>query len=779
MRLTIAADGFEPKRGSAVICVPAPARGDGSELLSEALLTTVRSVIAHTGRSTAILITGSDARVREMAKELDGDPLGGRALTAARETGDGGTHSVNLALAASHPADVVIVACGVRVTAGWLERLRGAATSDSTVASATPFSVGARAFEIFDDQRGELVDSPPGGGDHRSPPPQRARGAVSAIDAQARMVAESGTHLFPRIATVGPACAYIRRSALELVGALDETRPLESALSEMALGAIAVGMVHVAADDVLVEDCSDVASGAPEGSSPPAHAIENQVQETLIGDERTRLRRAVGVARVALHGLSVTIDARALTDTIGGTQTYMIELILALAREGSAAVRVLVAADLSARAAEAFATLPDVQLLTYEQAIAGVERTDVVHRPQPIFTPDDLTLLKLLGEKVVVGQLDLIAYHNYSYHRDVAQWRAYRRTTRLALGVADQVIFFSEHARRDALAEDLLPAQRTHLVGVGAETLEPTGSPAAAPAGLSSDEPFLLCLGADYAHKNRPFAIELLRALRELGWSGKLVLAGAHVPFGSSLERERELLREAPELAQHVLDLGPVDEPSKQWLLGHTRALVYPTLYEGFGLLPLEAARVGVPCLFAAQASLAELAGELATLVAWDARASAAAVLALLQDGQPRERHLAQLRGLSVPSWGEVAHALVAVYEHAVASPPSEAAVRAWQELDRESYIVTLARQREDLTATAQEYQDAYHALSARTATGLPLIDRGGLLSEAQQRGLMRVAARRGVGGALLAPLGWLGSWGAVEASPDSADVPRPDSPRR
>ena len=43
-------------------------------------------------------------------------------------------------------------------------------------------------------------------------------------------------------------------------------------------------------------------------------------------------------------------------------------------------------------------------------------------------------------------------------------------------------------------------------------------------------------LGTDFLHKNRVFAMRLLASLREHhGWSGRLVLAGTHIPHGSSL----------------------------------------------------------------------------------------------------------------------------------------------------------------------------------------------------------------------------------------------------
>jgi glycosyltransferase involved in cell wall biosynthesis len=557
-----------------------------------------------------------------------------------------------------------------------------------------------------------------------------------------------------------------------LVGGLDETLGLEAALADFALRTIAAGMVHVAADDVLVLDPGPGPSGGRDLAGESAVPLMSRVRETFASDEQGRLHRAIAIGRVALRRLSVTIDGRALVPTVGGTQTYILELIMALARAQQVELRVLVPPDLSGRASDALTSFADVELLSHEQAVDHPRLTDVVHRPQPIFTADDLALLRLVGERVVIGQQDLIAYHNYSYHRDVDSWRAYRRTTRLALGAADQVIFFSEHARGDALGEDLLPERRTHVVGVGAESIEMTSTPGTPPAGVHGDESFLLCLGADYAHKNRPFAIMLLARLRELGWSGRLVLAGAHVPFGSSREHERVLLDGDPELGRLVIDLGPVDEPVKQWLFRHARALAYPTIYEGLGLLPLEAARMDLPCLFAAQASLSELAGSAATLVPWDAEESAAAVLPLLQEGAARESHLEDLRSLPVPSWDAVAGQLFAVYERAVSEPPPEAAPRGWQELDREAYIARLEREVDHHTGVAQEYQDAYHALEGRVGDALPLVDEDGLLSRAQQRGLMRIAGRPRLGAVLLAPFGFVGR---VEAAPgdESSDDAR------
>lgn len=771
---------FDLKRGSSVVCIPVGSE-NGSSGSQERIAATLASVLDHTDPSTQLLIAGPAAQVKRALESLPsgaggrpdvGDRLEGvYALELAPEASE--TDAVNAAIDASCPSDVAVVA-GVEVTSDWLPRLQAAALIDSTVASATPLSLGAGGVDLLEDP--ELL----------SALQTESLGAPRSIPVLAQKVAEHSRRLCPRIATIGPGCAYIRRSAAELLGPLSEALPLEEALLDFAVRAISEGMVHVAADDVLVACPPGRAPAVQDRESPVtapavpgptatapapipreavvqasrASSIAERVRETVADDEHGRLRRALHIASVALRKPSVTIDGRSLTSVVGGTQTYILELITALAQSGGVSLRVLVPYDLSERAQSALGALAGVELVSYEQALQGVSLSDVVHRPQQAFTPSDMTLLRLVGRRIVLGQQDLIAYHNHTYHPDVDRWRAYRRTTRLALAAADQVIFFSEHACRDALAEDLLPVGRTHMVSVGADLAEvaaATDAPQAQPANLSPDSEFLLCIGADYAHKNRPFAIELTGALNELGWTGRLVFAGAHVDHGSSREHERYMVEQRPDLASLVVDLGAVDEPTKRWLYRHARALLYPTLYEGFGLVPLEAARAGLPCLFAPQASLVELAGQAATLVPWDARTSAAAVLPLLADGPERERHLEHLRSLALPSWQDTTRQLVEVYERAIREPPSEAADRAWQELDREEYIVALDQDVQQLKAKAQEYQDAYHSLSARIEGGLPLIDEGGLLSPAEQRGLMRIASRRLLRAPILGPIGFFG----------------------
>ena len=281
------------------------------------------------------------------------------------------------------------------------------------------------------------------------------------------------------------------------------------------------------------------------------------------------------------------------------------------------------------------------------------------------------------------------------YHDAVEHWQRYRRVTQHTLGAADHVVFFSEHARDDALADDLVDAATASVVPIGVDhhVLAADRDAASRPPGLpDGDLPFLLCLGADWPHKNHAFAIALAAALRDdHGWSGRIVLAGPSAAGGGGSDRHHG--------PGAVLRLGAVSEHEKTWLLAHAAAVVYPTLYEGFGLIPFEAAAAGTPCLFAAQTALAELlpAGT-ATLVAWDTRASAHAVASLLHAAEPRDTHVAALRDAATRyRWDDTAQALIGLYERVLLEPPREVRREPRERLALEQRLAEneLERQRE------------------------------------------------------------------------------------
>jgi glycosyltransferase involved in cell wall biosynthesis len=179
--------------------------------------------------------------------------------------------------------------------------------------------------------------------------------------------------------------------------------------------------------------------------------------------------------------------------------------------------------------------------------------------------------------------------------------------TRKAVAIrrADRVICISEATRADLL--DLMP-EAAHKVTVIplASSFKGAGEELSPPR---IDGPFLLYVGDRRGYKN--FS-RLLRAFALAGQS----LAGVRLacfgggPFTAAEANEiREL-----HLGNRVLRTAG-DDGVLEGLYRHAAALVYPSLYEGFGMPPLEAMSFGCPVVCSGTSSLPEVVADAAELV--------------------------------------------------------------------------------------------------------------------------------------------------------------------
>jgi glycosyltransferase involved in cell wall biosynthesis len=698
----------------------------------------------------AIATAGDDDRLKRCLDSVRAHVRAQTPLLTVAATPAG----VNEALARLAPADVVVLSEPCRVTAGWLERLSEAALEDTNTATASALADSETELALYD-ARAE------GPGE---------RGGEDDLAQLADGLAARTLRLRPRLSrAVGP-CVYVRRDAIELVGPLDEELDLRAALEvDFAQRCLLSGLAHVAADDVLVARLAVDArtgAGAPAGPDRLAAQLLEHRPELLkrypylsacppLG-ESSVLEHALRAARGTGPKLWVTLDARALDGAITGTQVHIVELIRALAATGQLRLRLLVREHrIDAQTLELLRSLPDTELLAEASIDERTPPSTVFHRPQQAFAPQDVEIALRLGERIVLSQLDLIAYRNPGYFADADAWAAYRRASRHGMSAAERVVVFSDHTRRELICDALVEDERIRVVAPGldhpatasarrpAALAQPAGEPGSADGDLSG---FLLCLGTDFRHKNRVFALRLLAALRERhGWDGSLVLAGTHIPHGSSRELEQALLQARPSLREAVIELGAISEQEKAWLMDRAAAVVYPSVYEGFGLVPFEAALAGVPCIFAPQSSLAESAPQgAATILPWDPQRSADAAHALLCDPAARQRHVQALatvaRGLT---WGATADAMVALYVEAATAPVRDAATLSRDAVERERRLTAehqVVVQR--LIGERKHAQRMYDELNAEVGFGLSLIGPHGSLPDGLQRALLAISAR-------------------------------------
>jgi GT2 family glycosyltransferase/glycosyltransferase involved in cell wall biosynthesis len=747
---------LDVRRGDVVVCIPVYG---APELLAECLT----SVLASTPTEVQIVIADDaspDPAIGELVRSLA--PTLKHTVHYLRQPQNlGFPQNVNAAFTAAGEADVVVLNSDCVVADGWLDGLRSAAYSDALVATASALTNHGTILSVPERNR-----------------PQRGIPQQWDVAHVAGAVRRQSPRYYPTLPTAIGHCVLIRRQALDLVGGFDPAfSPGYGEEVDFSQRCVLQGLIHVAADDVFVLHHAG-GSFATDGEPHPIQAEHERIIEarypyylraTAAAAEATagRLPRAIASARRAIKGFSVTIDGRCLGPLVTGTQVHTLQLINALDAVDRIGVRVIVPPDLGLYASAELAKRPGIELIAHTDVHPAMHKSDVAHRPYQVNNTNDLLVLSCAAERQVITHQDLIAYRNPGYFAGYPQWERHRRLTREALTFADRVVFFSRHALKDAMSEDLVEADRASVVYIGvdhAAAIAP-GPPAQPPNAESlSGEPFLLCLGTDFRHKNRMFALRLVdELLAEHGWRGKLVLAGPRVSEGSSAGEEAAYLATRPELARAVSTLPAVSEQEKSWLLENCVAVLYPTTYEGFGLMPFEAADHGRPCLFASHTALAELLpGELASLVPWDVRASARRVNDLLSRPDAMQEHVHAIRRVAGQlTWRATAELLINVYFETAASAARESA-RMAQEL------AVVEAERDELQ---RKYTELYQGL---TPEARMLIAPGGPLSPATQRSLIAVVSRPLLRRLLLGPVALLqrlrhGRRGISPAVPDTS----------
>ena len=127
-------------------------------------------------------------------------------------------------------------------------------------------------------------------------------------------------------------------------------------------------------------------------------------------------------------------------------------------------------------------------------------------------------------------------------------------------------------------------------------------------------EPYLLSVNTLEPRKNMAHAISAFARLVQEQAIPDLcfVLVGAH---GWDYEAIFDTIAHTPGLAARVIVTGYVADGDLAALYSGALAFVYPSLYEGFGLPPLEAMQCGVPVITSNTAALPEVVGDAGLLV--------------------------------------------------------------------------------------------------------------------------------------------------------------------
>jgi hypothetical protein len=207
-----------------------------------------------------------------------------------------------------------------------------------------------------------------------------------------------------------------------------------------------------------------------------------------------------------------------------------------------------------------------------------------------------------------------------------------------------------------------------------------------------------------------------------------------------------EYLALNPGLSEHVVDLAAVEEGHKRWLLAHAAAMLYPSVHEGFGLVPFEAAEAGLLCAFASQTAVGELLPEsLALIEQWNPRLTAERIVPYLRSPELAEQHVAGVRAAAARlTWHKTARALADVYEVAAGARSRESRRLADQILDVERKRREDQAELEAEQARFAELERGYRTLREsfdETAEGL--LGPNGVIPPDLRRPLLAIGTRR------------------------------------
>ncbi len=181
---------------------------------------------------------------------------------------------------------------------------------------------------------------------------------------------------------------------------------------------------------------------------------------------------------------------------------------------------------------------------------------------------------------------------------------------------ADAIITISEFSKKEIMKHLNYPEERIHMVGVGVdhEFYSPKRDKNILKRfNISENHKIILYVGSETPRMNLDFLLESLKILKKDYPNFKLIKLGDPQSFGARKHFLRSIKEN--ELENNVIFTGYVAEDELPKWYNAADLLVYPCLYAGFGLPPLEAMACGTPVITSNTSSLPEVVGDAGIMV--------------------------------------------------------------------------------------------------------------------------------------------------------------------
>jgi glycosyltransferase involved in cell wall biosynthesis len=383
--------------------------------------------------------------------------------------------------------------------------------------------------------------------------------------------------------------------------------------------------------------------------------------------------------------MNVGFDAMLLRTCRSGVELSILRLIQALAEHGRHTYRVYLPAKSEAGRAGGPSTTAYPRLhcrpvrgaacsrparLAWEQLVLprrlARDGCAILHAPG--------YLAPLRGSiPVVLTVYDVMALTHPEWCRPLNRWN-YRLLLPRSLARAAAIIVPSAFTAAEIVRIAPATAGKLHVVPLAAATV---ASRRADPATLAAarrrwklPEHFVLFVGREEPKKNIAGLIEVFQTLkRTRNLPHELVLVGPPGPSSRSIMRNIR----ARGLDNLVHRRGFVPHEALPAFYACADAVACLSLYEGFGLPPLEAMAQGTPVVYAAAGALPEVIGQAGLAIRpGDIEAAAQALATALTDTARRSELIARGHArATVVTWADIARQTEAVYDAVLTGVPT------------------------------------------------------------------------------------------------------------
>jgi glycosyltransferase involved in cell wall biosynthesis len=379
--------------------------------------------------------------------------------------------------------------------------------------------------------------------------------------------------------------------------------------------------------------------------------------------------------------MKIILDFRKYDGVIGGVERGVLEIVRYVAQQGHEIV-ILPKESRLQEVKGRFEGIPNLKFVPLPvrshvmslknmyvdsvviQRIAEEEEADVIHFPYNWSFPLRKT------KPCILTIHDVIPLNYREAMPFFTNYFLYRPGIRLAGRLNDRIATVSKFSKRDISEKVGVPLNKITVVPNGLR--QPFESDGTLEAELQErfqlGDGFILYVGGIHERKN---VARLIRAfaklVQERGFPGKLMATGSvsGAPYQNKMKAILEGVVEETRMGERVIFTGFVTDEELEALMRMTRFMIYPSLYEGFGMPLLEAMQVGTPVITSNLTAMPEVAGGAALLVdPFDVEDITNAMVKLLEKDDLREELIRKGREVAEAySWKRTAEGYLELYQ--------------------------------------------------------------------------------------------------------------------